>query len=357
MHSTNGIAALLTAIIATAVLIHLLSPLARRIGLVDAPRGHKTHEGEVPLVGGLAMFCGFLFAVLIPQIPLTELRPLFAGSALLVIVGVLDDFHELAPNSRFVAQIGAGLLMVLWGGIALEDLGQLIGPEITTLGTWGIPFTIFSVVGVVNALNMLDGMDGLAGGLSLIVFSLLALTAFQSGDTANAIVLFLLAAVVFAFLLFNLRLPRRTKALVFMGDAGSMFLGFAMAWFLIDLSQPQVRTEVAVITPVTALWILALPLMDTVRIMLRRILGGRSPLVADREHLHHLLGRLGLGVTGCVTLILTLTALLAVTGLWAQSRGIPEHQMFAAFLALFAIYFAGMESVWRRLNRLPQALN
>ncbi|HYN78021.1 MAG TPA: MraY family glycosyltransferase [Lamprocystis sp. (in: g-proteobacteria)] len=338
--------AYLTAFLATAALVYLLSPVARHIGLIDIPCGHKVHEGEVPLVGGIAMFCGFLFAILALPISLNELRPLFAGSALLVIIGVLDDFHELGPHTRFVAQISAASLMTLWGGNTLQDLGGLFGPEPTPLGDWAIPFTIFAVVGVINALNMLDGMDGLGGGYALMAFALLAITTLANGAAVSAMVLFTLSAAVGAFLLFNLRLGSRVQALVFMGNSGSLFLGFVLAWFVVGLSQGQQPA----IDPVTALWILSIPLLDTVGIMLRRALHRRSPILPDREHLHHLLRALGLSVKRTVTVIIGSGALLAAGGLAAEWAGVPEQVRFGTFLSLFVAYLVAIEITWKQLN-------
>jgi len=338
--------ACLTGLLVTIILVYILSPLARRIGLVDTPRAHKAHEGQVPLVGGLAMFCGFLLAVLVLPASLAAFRPLFAGLALLVIVGLLDDFRELGPNSRFVAQIGAGLIMVFWGGLSITTLGPLIGDWELQPGLVTVPFTVFAVVGVINAMNMQDGIDGLAGAQALIAFSTLAWTAFSGGATAHGVVLLVLASVTIGFLAFNLRLPGRPRAMVFMGDAGSMFLGFALAWFVVDLSQPPDRT----LAPVTALWILAVPLMDTVCILLRRMARGRSPFLADREHLHHLLQAAGFSVAGSVILVMIIAACLAVGGLAAQYLGVPDRYMFVGFLILFALYATIMDLSWRRLG-------
>lgn len=346
---TQELLAGLVAFLATGAFIHVFSPLSRRIGLVDTPRGHKAHQGSVPLVGGVAMFCGTLFAVLAPAIPLSELKPLFAGSALLVIVGVLDDFHELGPHTRFAAQIAAALLMTLLGNVTLIDLGALVGPDVATLGVWSIPFTVFSAVGVVNAFNMQDGMDGLAGGLALIAFTVLGISAWQAGLAGSAVLLLTLSSAVAAFLLFNLRTPGRRQALVFMGNAGSLFLGFALAWFSIGLTQG----DRAPLDPATALWIAAIPLMDTVGIMVRRLLHGRSPLLPDREHLHHLLYRLGFSVNEAVIAVLSASALLSAIGIAAQGVGIPERYRFGAFLGLFAIYLLVVELQWLRLNQRP----
>ena len=336
----------LTGLLTTMALIVMLSPLAHRIGLVDAPHGHKQHQGEVPLVGGVAMFSGFLFAVLAIPMPLSAFRPLFAGAAVVLIVGLLDDFHELRPNTRFAAQIGAGLLMILWGHQTILDLGPLVGDWAVQTGIWATPFTLFSVVGVMNALNMQDGIDGLAGGQAALAFLVLGALAFGGGAPIHGTLLLTLASVTLGFLAYNIQVPGRARALVFMGDAGSLFLGFALAWFVVDLSQVPDR----VLAPVTALWVLAIALMDTVCIMLRRLSRGRSPFLADREHLHHLLQALGFGVSRSVGLTLALSAVLAGIGYLAQRNGIPDRYMFGAFLGMFATYVVTIELTWRHLN-------
>lgn len=343
----DGVPAYVTAFFVTLVLIPMLARVAPHIGLVDRPCGHKRHHGLVPLIGGIAIFCGFLFGVLVIQEPLSEFRPLFAGAALLVIIGVLDDFRELGPHSRFLAQIGAALIMTFWGGRVLENLGPLSGSHDSLLGVWAVPFTVFGVVGVINAVNMLDGVDGLAGGLAFLAFLALGLASYEANAPSHAKTLFVAASAAIAFLLFNMRRPGLHRAAVFMGDAGSMFLGFVLAWFLVDLSQAPGR----VIAPVTALWIVAVPLMDTVCIMLRRMLRRRSPFLADREHLHHLLQRLGMSVGQSVWGIIALSGASAAFGLWAQARGLPERYQLAAFLSIFAGYFLTISLAWGRLER------
>ncbi len=332
----------------TGALIGILQPLAMRIGLVDHPRGHKAHEGEIPLTGGIAMFCGFLFAVLLLDAPLSQYRPLFVGSGLLVIVGILDDFHELPAGTKFVAQIAAALIMALWGGIVISDLGAIFGGESIELGVWSIPFTVFAVVGVINALNMADGIDGLAGCLVICTLGFLSLMADLGGLSTTVPLLLLPISVVAAFLLFNFRFPRSSQARVFMGDAGSMFLGYIVAWFLVALSQ----NPNAAISPVTALWIFAIPLLDTVSIMLRRILKRRSPFLADREHFHHVLLAAGFNVPTAVAMILALSVAAAGAGVTAQTAGAPDWLVFAGFLALFSLYFWGMRHAFRVVKTL-----
>jgi len=327
-------------------MLWMLRSVAPHIGLVDHPANHRRHDVATPLVGGLAMFCGFLFAVLMLPVPLTNLRALFAGSALLIIIGVLDDLHELSSWARFVAQIAAALLMIYWGGLLLTDLGSLTQERLFTLGRFAVPLTVFATVGVINALNMTDGMDGLAGSLSgvALIFTALAASAADEGNTL-AVVLILLFTVA-AFLLFNLRLPGRSRALVFMGDAGSMFLGFVLTWFFVSLSQGEQRT----VLPVTALWFLALPLFDTVGMLLRRLLLFRSPFHADREHMHHLLLALGMNVNRALSVLVLIALVLAGIGYLGQVAGVPERYLFYGFLLLFVFYFAGSWLAWNRLG-------
>lgn len=322
----------------TAVVILFRNP-ASRLGLVDMPGGRKEHDGATPVIGGIAMFIAFMLAALSSGQPLNQFYALFAALLILVLVGLLDDLKDLSARSRFVAQIFAALLMASWGGVVIEDLGNLFGGGSVHLQGWAIPFTVFSVIGVINALNMIDGADGLAGGVSLVVLALFAAVAWLLGMAIHATLILTLAAAVLGFLVFNMRSPWREKASIFMGDAGSMMLGFALAWFAVDLGR--------VITPITMVWIFAIPLMDTVSCMLRRVMKGRSPFSADREHLHHVFMRAGLSVSKAVLLIVLISFLMGFIGLAGWYYKVPEYVMFYAFALIFSIYYLAMSYAWR----------
>lgn len=329
----------------TIVLILVLVPTARYLGLVDRAGGHKQHEGFVPLVGGLAMFCGFLFANQAMGTSNPAMDALFLGGGLLVIVGVLDDYRHLPAWVRFTAQASAALLMTLKGGVVLEDLGALLSPTPLMLGDLAVPFTVFGVVGVINAVNMMDGIDGLAGGIATIATIMLIWLAADAGQLASIQTLSILLAVIFGFLLFNFPLPTPRKRRVFMGDAGSMFLGFVLAWFLVDLSQ---KSSGPAFAPVTALWLLAFPLFDTVALMVRRLRRGCSPFVADREHLHHALLAQGLGPRMTLAVMLLGSFVFAIGGIGADRAGMPSWLMFYVLAALFVLYFFGSQGYWRK---------
>ena len=323
------------------LLLRVGARVCRHIGLVDHPGGHKCHTRPTPLVGGIAMSVAFFFAVLLLDFALTPYRFLFAGIMLLVVVGLLDDLRELPPEQRIWAQILAALLMVGGGGVVLDDLGYLVASEwLLSLGVLAWPLTVFATVGVINAMNMSDGLDGLAASLALITLGCLALFAWRGADYGTLGVLVMLASVLLPFLIINLRPDG--PALVFMGDAGSMFLGFSLAWLLIQISQGEGR----LMAPVTALWIFALPLMDTVTLLIRRSVLGRSPFLGDREHFHHLLLSAGYTERQTLLLMVVLAAAAAALGVAGELLDVPEPWMFGGFVALFGLY------VWITLHML-----
>lgn len=338
----------LSSVALTAGLIWLYRPLAMRIGLVDHPGGRKDHKQVTPLIGGVALFCAFLFLLLTLDAPLGQWRPFFLASAAVLIVGLLDDFQETPPWSRFAAQIGASLIIVLWGGVVLQNLGGLFSRDDVLLGMWAVPFSIFCSVGVINATNMLDGLDGLAGGLLLIFFGTLLGLAWQAGLEHDAKLLLLLSGTLVGFLLFNFRFSEARPATVFLGDAGSLFLGLAVTWFLIRFTQEPIE----LLRPITAIWLFALPIMDTVAIMTRRVLRGRSPFSPDREHFHHILLVAGFSVRSTVFIMLAISLLMAAIGLLSEWMTVPESVMFYTFLALFAVYYWGMDHAWKVMKAL-----
>src|SRR5262245_14118211 len=245
--------AVVVAIALTTVLILVMSPLAQRIGLVDQPNARKAHSDDVPLVGGLGIFLSFFVATFIFVPGLSPTVVCFFASTIVVLGGLLDDFLDVSPLAKLVFQIFAVLLMCFAGGVSVQTVGELVptlGP--INLGLFAVPFTLIAAIGAINAVNLSDGLDGLAGFQLAVAFAALAFLAERAGATPYFGELMLLIACVAGFLFFNARVFGRKKATVFLGDAGTMFLGFAYVWFAIDLSNgPN-----AIMSPVTALWLL-----------------------------------------------------------------------------------------------------
>ncbi|MBV5276089.1 MAG: undecaprenyl-phosphate alpha-N-acetylglucosaminyl 1-phosphate transferase [Lamprocystis purpurea] len=316
----------------SATILGLLRPLAPRLRLLDHPgERRKNHAQPVPLIGGIAIFGAVMVSVLV-WIPLD--RPLaygLSGAALLVVVGLLDDILDLGPKLRIVAQIAAALLLTVGGGVTLTSLGDLFGFGSLDLGLFAVPFTVFAIVGICNAFNMIDGIDGLAGGLTLIALG--AVVLLSPADGAPRTLMLVTIAAIVPYLICNLQLFGCTGRKVFLGDAGSLLLGYLVVWMLITAAQSPATLE-----PAAAIWIVAIPLMDTFCVMGRRMLRGRSPFCADRAHLHHVLARCFNSPRKALSLILPAAAVLAGIGLLGQVQHVASAALIWAALAVFALY-------------------
>ena len=337
--------------VATVILILLLRPVAPRFGLVDVPSARKRHAEVVPLVGGLAMFAAV--AVVSAGLGFVREMPIgfFAGALLVVLVGVVDDRYAVSAMTRLGFQSAAVFLGTAFGGPILIDLGELLGPWTVELALVGLPLTVFGMVGVVNAINLSDGLDGLAGGISFTALVAIGVALyFIQGtgplpvDVAGAThVLVALTGAIAGFLLFNLRTPWCLRASVFMGDAGSLFLGFVIGWLLVFVCSLPVGSR---LYPVSALWIVIVPLFDTVASALRRKWLGRSPFRADAKHLHHLFRAWGCSQSATVAALVGANALGALIGVVGWRLDVPEYWMFCAILACFGLYMVVVSTAW-----------
>lgn len=344
----------LLALVFTSMAILLLRRPAVALGLADIPGGRKQHQGIIPLTGGLGVFIGFLLVQPLLSVPVSGLLPLYAGLVLLVVCGVIDDARDMRSTVKLAVQLAVAALMVLWGQRVLVYLGDfpLLGD--VYLGWVAVPITIVAVAGLINAVNMMDGVDGLAGGSALSVLGWLALVAVLQSQLVLFAVIVTLASSLVGFLLFNLRHPWRSKASVFMGDAGSMALGFAIAWFVVELSQ----SPSALISPIAYGWLVALPVMDTLSLMVRRLRKGRSPFSADRDHLHHIFLRAGF-TPGQTTLILILiVASLGGVGVVLSLANVPDVLLLIGLLLMFSLHALFVAYAWqtsKALRRLHRA--
>lgn len=344
----------------SAASIRLAMGLAGRLGMVDRPGGHKQHAASTPFVGGVGVIAvlASLFLFLDPLfagLALSSLHGILLGALTLFLVGLADDVLHLSFKLRFLIQAAVAVSMVYLGGVELFSLGELLPGLRFDLGLLSIPVTIFATVGLINAVNMIDGIDGLSGSVSLVSLALAGVVAYIAGHGIYVVLVLALLAGVMGFLYYNLRYPGNGRARVFLGDNGSMVLGFVFAWLFIALSQG----DTAAMTPVTALWLFALPLMDTVGVMLRRIWLGKSPFRPDRHHLHHHFVRAGYRVCDIVAFAALVQLVLGLIGIAGLLLGVAEYLMFWLFLALFAAYFLLTLRPWRLvpgLRRINRAL-
>lgn len=276
------------------LLAYLLTPaagrLAVRFGAVDIPGERKIHEGVIPRFGGLAIFSGFVIPTAVYHLAFhpSEGTLLPGGSALgiagavflIFALGVYDDLRGANAWIKFSVQLTASLLVVLNGDV-IRIVTHPAGGHID-LGILAVPITILWLVGVTNAINLIDGADGVAGGIGAIVAGTMAIVGAYHGHFESAAIAATLCGALLGFLRFNFH-----PAKIFMGDSGSLFVGFTLATLAIKTSQVG-TTTVSFLTPVVAL---GLPIMDTSLSFFRRLMAGRSPFHADMEHIHHKLLR------------------------------------------------------------------
>lgn len=329
----------------TCVVIKVLHPLAQKVGLVDLPNERKLHVGAVPLIGGISIYCSVLLvsSIAVEQSQIFNLY--LISSALILFLGVLDDKYDLSVRLRMVAQVITASILIFGAGFYLTSLGNIFYFFELKLGYVGIIVTIFAVIGAINAFNMVDGIDGLAGMLSLVTFSSLGVLFYLAGNHWFMLPLLFIGAII-GYLLFNLRWPFESIQKVFMGDAGSMLIGLTVVWLLVI----GVEHDTPVFSPVTALYMIGIPLMDMAAIMYRRVKKGMSPFKPDRDHLHHIFERAG--YTRKQTLIrITFAAIgLACIGVFGEMLHVPEAIMFAIFIAIFAAYNWALSNIWQILT-------
>ncbi|MBR5155517.1 MAG: undecaprenyl/decaprenyl-phosphate alpha-N-acetylglucosaminyl 1-phosphate transferase [Clostridia bacterium] len=282
--------------------------LANKIKAIDVPKDERrVHKKPIPLIGGLAIFYGFVISVLCFAVIDGPTMGILIGSLIMVTIGVIDDMRDLNAKIKLIFQIAAALIVVYFG-IEVEyianPLSKWFGPQYINLGLWSIPLTIVWVVGVTNAVNLIDGLDGLAVGISSIAsVALLSLT-ILSKNLNVAIIIAALAGAGFGFLPYNFN-----PAKIFMGDTGSTFLGFVLACISIQ----GLMKMYALISFAVPVLILGLPIFDTFFAILRRIAKKKPIMSPDRGHLHHRLIDMGFSQRQTVTILYTLTSLLCLT--------------------------------------------
>ena len=273
------------AILFSFLLAFILTPLARKLALrcqcLDMPDGQrKMHKAPVPYFGGISILAGFavsalLFSFLAAGTISVEITVMLTGAAAICLVGLLDDMYDIRPGCKLLSQIAVAAFSVYFGG-GIEH--TTIGNLSLRLGALSFPVTVFWIVLIINAVNLIDGLDGLASGVCAMESFALFVTATVMGNPVCAVASAALCGATLGFLPYNIN-----GASIFMGDAGSMLIGYVMACISVfGLFKAQ-----ALFSIVVPALIFALPLMDTVFAFFRRIMSGKNPFRADKQHLHH----------------------------------------------------------------------
>ena len=288
----------------TIALVPIFKALAFRFSIVDMPGERKVHLAPIPRCGGLSMALGAIIPVLF-WVPMDNLvRAIHIGCSLIVIFGVVDDVKNLKYVQKLMAQTAGALVVILYGGIRIESIGNIMPDGMVLPFFLSVALTLLFIVGVTNAINLSDGLDGLAGGISMLSFVSIGLFAYQCDNIPMVIMSISVVGAILGFLRYNTH-----PAVVFMGDAGSQMLGFLMVVFTLVLTQSN--TPYSQVTP---LFLIGFPIVDTLVVMLERISKGGSPFKPDKNHFHHKLMKLGLYHSESVFLIYLLQACFVFLG-------------------------------------------
>ncbi len=315
---------------------------AFRWGAVDRPNARKVHKGVMPRLGGLAVYAGFVTAVLVTIQPTRSLYGLLLGMTLIMLLGALDDIRGLSPRVKLAGQVAAALVLLPLG-VQVYFVTNPFNGHIVDLGWLGIPITIFWVVAVTNAVNLIDGLDGLAGGVSCIAALTMAVVGWTqwqvfgaAGQREVIMLALMLAAALLGFLRYNFH-----PAKIFLGDSGSMLLGYTLAVMAI-MGLTKSVTAVSVLVPLV---ILGIPLLDTFFAVLRRYHRHRPIFQPDKEHLHHQLLALGLSHRQAVLVIYGISALLGASAVVLNLVATDQALALLAVLAVIVITAANKVGV------------
>jgi UDP-N-acetylmuramyl pentapeptide phosphotransferase/UDP-N-acetylglucosamine-1-phosphate transferase len=335
-----GLLCFITAFIVTLIVIPPVIKLIRKFSLYDMPSARKEHVVPIPTMGGLAIIAGMVISLIMwfPFENSVEQVSFFFSVIVLFGVGLMDDLKNLSAKYKFIVQSGLALLIAI-AGIRINSFDGLLGIHELPL-TAQYTFTYLTIVGITNAFNLIDGIDGLAGGLGFMSLVTLGIFLSLNGDKNTALIAFALSGGILAFMYFNLN-PAR----IFMGDTGSLVLGFVIAVLCIRLIQVNTALGSPFLThaPVFVFSIVLIPVFDTLRVFVTRVWRGGSPFMADKTHLHHLLTNQGFSHAFTARLICFIQGFILLETHWL--RGLPQELVIAiliSFMLLVTVIFKNL---------------
>lgn len=318
------VVAFVIALVISFLLTPYIKKLAFKIGAVDKPDARKVHTKVMPRLGGFAIFIAFMVAVFCTVEITKDLEGMLLGACIIVVVGILDDKYQLPAKIKLLGQIAAASVLVFFD-IRIEWLNNPFGGYFY-LHYLSIPFTIFWIVSFTNVVNLMDGLDGLAAGVSAIASVTIILVALQEGFSTVAILTAALAGAIIGFIRYNFN-----PASIFMGDTGSMFIGYTLAAISIFGAVKSAAT-IALVVPAIAL---GLPILDTAFAIIRRKLNGKPIFKPDKGHLHHRLLAMGLSQKQVVLIMYLISAILGLSAIFlSEIGGVYSVILVSAIVAL-----------------------
>jgi len=321
--------------------IPLMVRAAPWLGMMDEPDPRKVHDTPTPRVGGWGIIIGALLPVLLIAPFDNFIQSYIFGSVVLLIFGALDDHKEMGHYVKFIGQFLAVIPVVTYGDLYITNIPFIDFPLPPIIGK---PFTVVAIIGMINAINHSDGLDGLAGGESLISLAAIALLAFIAGDGNLTITItFGTIGGILGFLRYNTH-----PAMVFMGDGGSQFLGFTIAFLAILLTQ-IISPD---LSPSIALLLLGVPIIDIITVLWKRVSLGNNPFLATKNHIHHRLLDRGFAHKESVIVLYSIHTFLVASGLWLQEANDLVILVFYLTVAVFIFFFLSWseQTGWKAPN-------
>lgn len=323
------------------ILLFVLKFFSKKLNLIDKPNYRKKHIGNIPLIGGLIIYLNILIFSFFIDIS-NHMNTVLLTSIILILLGALDDAIELGVTFRLITQLIC-CLIVIGSGLEIKNIGNYVFLQNIEMGIISVLFTVFCVIGLTNSFNFIDGVDGLSSGLALIAILSVIIISYLENTLVYLIdldYLILLSLTILYFMFFNITKFNK----IFLGDSGSMFLGFFISWILIMASQ----NENQIIHPILTIWCVSLPVFDITSVVIRRSLRKINPFKPDRRHVHHILIEMGYGNFTTTLLILTLSIILNFFGILIFYLSGPFMALFS-FLVLLILYVILMINLSRRI--------
>ena len=355
--------------------------IAKKKNVVDNPNARKLQKQPVPVMGGIAVFFGVLAGLLVGtsvyalpfllshepvDLPSSSLLSVLAAMGIMLYMGAIDDMIGLSAVKRLLIEMGVVLGLIMSSGGCIDTFRGMWG--VGALSWWlAVPLTVFAGVGIINSINMIDGVNGLSSGICMTCSILFGVAFIRIMDWGNAVLAFSMAAALMPFFIHNVF---GSKSRMFIGDAGTMVMGILMTWFTISTLRAPAMTEYY--TPVVrtnmvamCLAILSVPVFDTLRVMIMRMLKGCSPFKADMTHLHHTF--IQIGVSHSITALIEILIDVVIVGIWGVCvllRVSLDWQLYivlmAALLMVWGTYFflhyhtVHQTALWQRMTQMSR---
>ena len=313
----------------TALIMPLMVKFANHIGAIDIPRTRHIHKKPMPKLGGLGIFFGFLFGYMLFGINSIQMNSVLIGSFIIIIIGLLDDIKPIKGNQKLLGQIIAASIIVFYGKILLSNV-TMFGFNFE-FGIFKYPITLLFIISCINIINLIDGMDGLSGGISSIFFITIGIICFFQGklDSLAAIITFIMLGATLGFLLHNFY-----PAKIFAGDTGSMFMGFIIS--IVALLGFKGTTLTSFIAPIL---ILAIPILDTLFAIIRRILKRQPIFAADKDHMHHQFLKMNFSQRTTVLIVYGINILFSLASIFYILKDPEKGRIIYIILFLLVLWF------------------